>query len=451
MMGGTLGNTENLGTINLAYGTVGDISNKAESSLNFGRALDHGQGDATASNITFAGKSTFQGLTGKTLTTKNLTLNKDTVFNVILSAGGDQDLNKATPMIVGNTITLSDAQMKLTVPYKRLIANGTIFVLAKANTTLNGVVTLNEVSGTLVGGASLDKKYFNLETKDKLLTLTALQDLDIAQAVSATSSHYHIGGHFRKHKGPKGILKHRVGKHEHGHHHGHKKKVRFKEVTLSFSGDDLNISNFNTRGTEFNMTVGTTTFSADFSKNNQAFDGTFSMLNVKDFDGFTLTNTLEFTSKSGLEGDHVASQFNDTSFMTAVSKNLVSGDFTLTPGIALGYSKLSDVSASVDHFHVSGATAGAYVADFSLDAVQFFKVAGLELQANAGMSFSLKSAQNFELTNAFGEVMNTTTANKNVGLSFGFSAKLDSKTSFYATAQTESYNNSKKMEFGVKF
>lgn len=118
---------------------------------------------------------------------------------------------------------------------------------------------------------------------------------------------------------------------------------------------------------------------------------------MKDFDGFTLTNSLEFTSKSGLEGEHVASQFNDTSFMTAVSKHLVSGDFTLTPSISVGYSRLSDFSASMDNFNVQGASAGAYVADFSVDAVQSFKVVGLEMNVSGGVSFGIKSAQSFEL------------------------------------------------------
>ena len=389
----------------------------------------------------------------KSLSVQQVTFNKNSSISIVLDffEGYSQTLLKSTkPIDFGNA--------KIKVTNRGAIKKGASFTLFEGPSIINFGGINNDTSPLKASAIKLESNTAKItltveedlkenpeESSPSLPEKSILDKLNLARSGSTvTQSSYRLGGHFRT--PPKGILK--DPKKEHGHK---KKNVHFKDAKISFSGDDLNISNFNTRGTEFNMTFGSTSFSADFAKNNQAFDGTFGLLNVKDFDGFTLTNSLEFTSKNGLEGDHVASQFNDTSFMSAISKNLVSGDFTLTPGIALGYSKLSDVSASVDHFHVSGATAGAYVADFSIDAVQSFKVAGLELQANAGMSFSLKSAQNFELTNAFGEVMRAEASNQNLSLSFGFSAKLDSKTSFYATAQTESYNNSKKMEFGVKF
>ena len=412
----------NGGTLTVDGGNFKNIENQGGVFVFGGAQLqDLPSGDASVENLTFDSQSTAILVTGHTLRAKSATFASSPDYpNIFIKV---TDNNQRTILESSGDINLGAVKISVGAANTQVIPSGTVITLA--NITGTGTLTFT--------GALEDSSEFTLKKTANKLTLIASKDI-AAQTTTVTVSKTisDVGG-FRPHKAGKlvGATQSSVA-----------------GATFSVAGD-MNVSNgFSANNAEVQMKMGSITLTSNFTKTaGMNLSGTFAAFNAIDVAGVTLTNSVSFATK----GDLKTSSFNETGFMSAVSKDLGSDGFSFTPSVSVGFSKLSDVSVQVDGYSVQGASAGAYLADFSVDAGHAFKVSGISMNVSGGISFGVKSAQSFELHNAAGQTMNATTADRNVGLSFGFTAKLDAKTSFYANAKTASYNNAKTLEVGFKF
>ena len=412
----------NSGTLTVDGGTFGNIQNQNGGVFVFGGVQTQGlaSGNASTGDLTFDGQSRAILVTGYTLQTQAITFESPSLsvsnIEVVVT-----DSNKSPILSSSGSIDLRSCTISVTTANTKVIPSGTVITLAQTTGTLTFTGTLE------------DSTEFKIDNTAGFLKLTALHDIAAQTNTVALSATISDVGGFRPHKAGKlvGATQSSVA-----------------GATFSVAGD-MNVSNgFSANNAEVQMKMGSITLTSNFTKTaGMNLSGTFAAFNAIDVAGVTLTNSVSFATK----GDLKTSSFNETGFMSAVSKDLGSDGFSFTPSVSVGFSKLSDVSVQVDGYSVQGASAGAYLADFSVDAGHAFKVSGISMNVSGGISFGVKSAQSFELHNAAGQTMNATTADRNVGLSFGFTAKLDAKTSFYANAKTASYNNAKTLEVGFKF
>ena len=405
------GVTTNTGTFIVKGGLLGDFTNGENGVFTFDSTDNAIVG---AVNVAAGKVSTFNFTTGKTLTTKAVTLDAATVINVTLGdkgglAAGDTTTTPVALISSTGAIDLKTVVLNLKANNKQPIAAGTKFQLVNAGTltnpsaavTVDTSLTVNNLAATPTKIAISD---FTITNAANVLTLTVTNGLAAQPASTAKSAI--VAGGFRSHAtAPKAT----------------------KIAGTSFA------------------------FVNDAALSNGSFDGTFALQSASTFAGFDLTHSVASTSKALTQ-----SSFNDASFMTIVSKDLGSNGFTFAPSVALGVVQAFGVNASAelnnDTFFVKDASNSSLIAELGFTSSTSFKLNGVEFAASAAASVASKSGdQTFNMTNRDGDMMVGQAAKHNVALNLGLSAKIDATTSFYATAKSESYNNSKAFQVGVKF
>ena len=397
----------NTGTFIVKGGATGAFQNDENGVFTFDSTDNATVGAVT---VDAAKANTFNFTTGKTLTTGTVALNAATVINLTLGAGAGTAAAAPTVSLISATGAVNLATAKITVKASQDIAAGSVFKLVTTDTAMvdGNKPTINptvDATMTKDGTAAYDltKLALDVAADKKSLTLTVTEAIKY-KAPAAVVSNIIAGGF------------------------GQRSAAKAQRVA----------------GTPF-------AFANNGKIVNGKFDGRVAFQNASTFAGLDLTHSVAATSKTLTE-----SSFNDASFTASVSKDLGSNGFTFAPSIALGVVQAFGVNASAvidgSTFSVRDASNTSLLAEVGFASSTSFKFNGVEFGASASASVASKSGdQRFNMTNAFGDVAVGQAAKSNVALSFGVTAKIDAKTSFYATAKSESYNNSKAFQVGVKF